>query len=183
MNKSISRLVKFGVPLVLLSLSGGVERTPARADDAKNAKPTGEAIERLLKAAKLDFKQKDNMFRVLVEVKGEVTAVFIEEKKAPWKANNGSEVLFAYMFCEVLKLPKDFKPPSGMLLRMAEMNNVFNFGNVSLNKNREGEYAIFFNSSCFLRGCDAEQLTDFLYMTHNTRLYLRKEFSRYLEDR
>ena len=87
------------------------------------------------------------------------------------------------MFCEVLPLPKDFKPPSGMLLRLAEMNNVFNFGSVGLSKNREGVYSIFFNMSCFLRGCDGEQLTDFLYMAHYTRLSLRKELSRYLEDR
>jgi hypothetical protein len=183
MKSRLHRLTLLGLLAGILGLTIFLGRQPARAAAESGAK-AGDKTEALLRAAKLDFKRpKDNLFRVLIEVKGEITAVIVEEKKATWKATNGSDVLFAYMYCEVLPLPKDFKPPTGMLLRLAELNNGFKFGNVGLSKQREGGYSVFFNLSCFLRGCDAEQLTDFLYVAHYTRLALRKELSRYLEDR
>jgi hypothetical protein len=183
MRKSLYRLAALGVLVGLLSLSGVVSRAPARAAQDKAGKPSGEATDRLLQAAKLDYKRKDNLFRVLIEVKGEITPIMIEERRAPWKANNGDEVLFAYIFSEVLALPADFKPPSGMLQRVAEMNDAFNFGCLGLSKRPDGGQSIFLNMSTFLRGCDAEQLTDYLYVMHYTRLSLRKELSKFLEER
>jgi hypothetical protein len=166
------RVVALAV-LLPLALSGSRE---TRAADK------GDVLENRLKAAKLEYRKvKDGVFRVLVEVKGEITAVIVEEKKAPWKDATEKDALYAFLWTEVMQFPADFKPPPAMLSRLAELNDRCRFGSIGLSKTPEGNPAVYRNMSFFLKGSDAEQLTDYVYMMHNEKAAVKKELKGFQE--
>lgn len=144
----------------------------------------GDATEKLLKDAKLDYKKtKESTFRVVIETKEGTSVVAVEERKAAWKDNKGGEVLYVYVYTEVLTTAIDFKPPTGMLTKIAEVNDRTIFGNLSLVTNPDKSSSVFRNGTLFLKNLDAEQLDDLIYLTHSAKFSARKELLPFLEDK
>jgi hypothetical protein len=148
----------------------------AWAEDASMSK----SFEGLLKTGKLEFsKQTDNvgdLFKIPVEIKGETTMVYARERTM-WQTNEGASVKVIYLWCTVAPLTADVLPSAPLLKRMAELNDNFAIGNVSLSKT-----AISYNSSLWLSTADVRTLVDQLVVTHNTRLQLRKELLPFLQE-
>ncbi|MDB5309214.1 MAG: hypothetical protein JWO38_3416 [Gemmataceae bacterium] len=145
--------------------------------------PVGERTEQLLKDAKLDYrKAKDGVYRVVVEGKNGTSVIVVEEKKASWKDNKGNDVLYAYLWCEILPLGNDFKPPPPMLLRLAELNDRIRFGSVGISKNPDGASSLYRNGTLFLRGADGEQMADMVFISHGDRLNFQKEFRGFVDE-
>jgi hypothetical protein len=169
--------------VVVVFLIGEPGRSPAPAQPAGGSAAVGATTERLLKEAKLDYRKlKDGAFRVLIESKGEITPVVVEERKARWKDNKGNDVLYAYIWCEVVSMPADFKAPNAMLMRLAELNDKVVFCSIGIGKNPDGGMSVYRNSSVFLRTADAEELSDLLAMAHFDRVAWRKEFRGFVEE-
>ena len=143
---------------------------------------TGETTEKLLKEAKLDYKKvKDGVFKLIIETKQGISVIIIEEKKASWKDNKKNDVFYAYIYTEVLSTPTDFKPPTGMLSKIAEWNDRIRFGSLGLSKNQDGSYSLFRNGTIFLKNLESEQLEDMVYLTHNDKFLFAKEFRGFLD--
>jgi hypothetical protein len=141
---------------------------------AQEPKAKGET-EELLTKAKFDFKKiKDGVYRVVVEGRGELSAVILEERQAGWKDSGGKPMRYVYIWSQVLSFPADFKPPVGMLMRIAELNDKWPMGSIGISKDAEG-MTVNRNFSAYLPELTAEQLTTFLYLCHNDRLFLRKD--------
>ncbi len=144
----------------------------------------GDATEKLLKEAKLDYKKtKEGVFRVVLETRAGTSVVVVEERKAAWKDNKGGEVLYVYVYTEVLTTAVDFKPPTGMLTKIAELNDRIIFGSLSLVKNQDKSSSVFRNGTLFLKSLDAEQLEDLIQITHGARFSYQKELLPFLEDK
>jgi hypothetical protein len=144
----------------------------------------GDATEKLLKDAKLDYKKvKDGVFKLVIESKAGISIVIIEEKKASWKDSKGKDVLYAYIYTEVFVTGATFKPPEAMLSKLADWNDRIRFGSLGLTKNSDGSYSVFRNGSVFLKNLDAEQLEDMVYLTHNDKFLFAKEFKSFLEEK
>lgn len=143
------------------------------------------SVEELLKKTDLTYKKlSDNVYKVMVEGKGEISAVIIEEKKLAWKDDKGADVKFAHVWCQILpNLPKDVKLPLPMLRRLAEMNDTCLFGGIGVGKNQDGDQIVYRNLHVYLRAADPGVLNDFVYVAHYDRLNLRKELQGYLEDK
>src|SRR5262245_62424140 len=93
----------------------------------------GEATEKLLKDAKLDYKKvKEGVFKLVIETKAGISVVIIEEKKTSWKDSKGNDVLYAYIYTEVFSTPTDFKPPRDMLQKLADWNDRMRFSSLGL---------------------------------------------------
>jgi hypothetical protein len=146
------------------------------------AAQTGDATEKLLKEAKLEYKKvKDGVFKLVIETKQGISVVIIEEKKASWKDNKKNDVLYAYIYTEVLSTPTDFKPPTGMLSKIAEWNDRIRFGSLGLSKSSDGSYTLFRNGTIFLKNLEGEQLEDMVFLTHNDKFLFAKEFRGFLD--
>lgn len=142
----------------------------------------GDATEKLLKNAKLDYKQiKPGVFKLVIESKQGISIIIIEEKKASWKDTKGSDVLYAYIYTEVLNTKADFKPPVAMLTKLADWNDRIRFGSLGLSKNKDGSYSLFRNGTIFLKNLEGEQMEDMVYLTHNDKFLFNKEFKPFLE--
>jgi hypothetical protein len=120
---------------------------------------------------------------VVVESKQGTSVVVIEEKKAGWKDAKGNDVLYAYLYAEVLSTPADFKPPAAMLLKLGDWNDRIRFGSLGLSKNEDGTYTLFRNGTMFLKNADGEQLADMVYLTHNDKFLFHKEFRGFTEEK
>jgi hypothetical protein len=167
---------------VLFTVAFAVLATSANIGTASAA--PGEATEKLLKEAKFDYKKvKDGVFKLVIESKAGISIVIIEEKKASWKDGKGKDVLYAYIYTEVLVTAADFKPPQAMLAKLADWNDRIRFGSLGLTKNADGSHSIFRNGSVFLKNLDAEQLEDMVYLTHNDKFLFAKEFKSFTEEK
>ncbi len=198
MMKGWYRLLPAGLLLALLAttVSGGVNDDnkgqlgkkaalsgPRDAVDSDSGTP-GATVEALLKQTKMDYKKLGpTAFRVLVEAKGEITPVIVEEKKAPWKDTKEKDVLYVFVWCEILPLPEDFKPSTAMLTRVAEFNDICRFGSIGMGKNSQGGKSLFRNITFYVRGADPEELADFLYVAHFDRLNIKKELRGFMEEK
>jgi len=142
----------------------------------------GDATEKLLKDSKLDYKKvKDGVFKLVVETKQGISVVIIEEKKAGWVDNKKHDVLYLFIYTEVLSTPTDFKAPAGMLNRIAELNDRIRFGSLGYSKNADGSYSLFRNATVFLKHLDDEQLADYVILTHLDKFMFQKEFRGFLD--
>lgn len=143
----------------------------------------GDATEKVLKAAKIEYaKLKGGGFKVVLETKEGTTVVVIEEKKAPYTDSKKNDVLYLYIWSRVLTTGTDFKPPTGMLTKICEINDRIRFGSLGLAKNQDGSYSLFRNMNVMLKNLDEEELVTYLYMTHFEALAYLKEFKGYLDD-
>jgi hypothetical protein len=182
MNKLQWRTFSAWLPVTALVFLVALPGRVARGGDVPEVKP-GETTEKLLQAAKMDYRKvKDGVFRVVIDMKGEASVVVVEEKTMPWKDSKGNEGLYAFLWSEALSTPADFKPSLAMLTQLAEMNDRCRFGSISMSKEANGSWTVYRNSSCFLRGTDAEQLADLIHVTHFGRLQVRKELGIYVEN-
>jgi hypothetical protein len=67
-----------------------------------------------------------------------------------------------------------------MLMRLAELNDKFTFGSLSVGGS--GEKVVFYNASFFLRNADSEMLYEYLMLAHSSRTSSRKELVPFLQD-
>jgi hypothetical protein len=170
----MSRLTAVVLSLAVLGSDWGTDRAAAA---------TGDATEKLLKDAKLDYKKvKEGIFKLIVDGKQGVTVVILEEKKAPWKDSKGNEVLYVYMYCQVLATPKDFKPPTAMLGKLADWNDRIRFGSLGLSKNEDGTYSLYRNTTMFLKNADGEQMEDLVLILHSDNFTFQKEFRGFVKE-
>jgi hypothetical protein len=150
--------------------------------DARAADTAEDVLEQRLRTAKLEYKKvKDGVYRVLVEAKGEITSIVLEVKKAGWKDSSDKEVLYVWVWTEVMRFPADFKPPSALLARLVELNDRCRFGNIGFSKSDEGNPTVYRNVSFFLKGVEAEQVADHVYMMHFERVGLKKQLKGFAE--
>ncbi|MBA4190351.1 MAG: hypothetical protein C0467_20380 [Planctomycetaceae bacterium] len=142
----------------------------------------GDATEKLLKDSKLDYKKlKDGIFKLVIETKQGISVVIIEEKKAGWADGKKNDVLYLFIYTEVLSTPADFKAPAGMLTKIAELNDRIRFGSLGYSKNADGSYSMFRNATVFLKNLDEEQLADYVILTHLDKFVFQKEFRGFLD--
>lgn len=142
----------------------------------------GDATEKLLKDSKLDYKKvKDGVFKLVVETKQGISVVIIEEKKAGWADNKKHDVLYLFIYSEVLSTPTDFKAPAGMLSKIAELNDRIRFGSLGYSKNADGSHSMFRNATVFLKNLDDEQLADYVILTHLDKFVFQKEFRGFVD--
>jgi hypothetical protein len=157
---------------------------PPPQQPSEKPAPTGasKSLEDLLKETSFTYtKMKDGVFKVAVENDGEVSLIVLQERTPPWKARDGSPVKYVALFTQITpRIPKDQKLPAAMLMRLAELNDGFDFGNLGLNVSEQ--QAVFYNAAFFLRNADSEVLTDYLVVTHYSRLRARKELLPFLQE-
>lgn len=175
MQMSFSRSVLWTL-IVGLATTVGAGRAAAQS-------PVGTTTEGLIKATGLAHQKiKDGLFKVFIDSSSGQSVIIIEEKKAPWKDNSGKEVVYAYLWCQVIPLPAEFKPPTAMLTQLAEMNDRIRFGSLGIGKNPDGTGAVYRNATMFLKNSDAEELSDYIYISHNERLSAEKALRGYLVE-
>ncbi len=83
----------------------------------------------------------------------------------------------ACLYTEVLELPSSFKPSQAMLKKMAEMNDSYLVGRLSLD--RDG---IWYQSSFWLNRADTDILMAELVIAHMARKDARKELMPFLQE-
>jgi hypothetical protein len=145
------------------------------------AAASGEATEKLLKESKFDYKKvKDGVFKLVLEGKPGTAIVYVEERVLG-KDRSGNEILFLYIYTEVLATPADFKVPAAMLAKLNDVNDRALFGNVSLVKNKDGSHALFRTTTSLLKNLDASQLVDLLSVTYFNKFDYEKAFRGFLD--
>jgi hypothetical protein len=170
--------------IVGMAVFAGTPKEPrAAAAAAGPARKARKSADDLLKASGLFYKQlREGVYKVMIEGRGEVTPVLVIERKAPWKDNRGGEVRYIWVLSRVVDIPADFNPPPAMYRRIADLNDAYSFGNISLNKPAKGAGGIYRSFWLFLRAADSETLSDYCQLAHFDRLNLRKEFLPFLQE-
>jgi hypothetical protein len=142
----------------------------------------GDATEKVLKDSKLDYKKlKEGVFKVIVETKEGISSMVIIEQKAGWADAKKNDVLQIVIYTQVLTTPADFKPPVGMLTKLAEANDQVRFGSLLLVKNKDGSHVMYYKAMVFLKNLDGDQLADHVYIAHGDRFFFQKEFKGFLD--
>ena len=141
----------------------------------------GAALEKALKETKLDYKKvKDGVFKVIIDEKPGLAVVYLEEKVLG-KDRKGKDILFIYLYTEVLNTPTDFKPPVAMLSKLNDWNDKIVFGTISLAKNKDGSSVLLRNGTILLKNLDSEQLVDMISLAYFDKFRFQKEFRGFLD--
>jgi hypothetical protein len=179
MTPSLMR--RSAVALLVVASVGGIGSV-ARADDKPPKQAAPKTLEEMLKETGFAYSRpKEGLYRVAVESGGEVSMIVVEERTMSWKSRDGSPTKVAVLYTQVTPtLPREFKIPPAMLMRLAELNDKFTFGSLSVGGS--GERVVFYNASFFLRNADSEMLYEYLTLAHSSRTSSRKELLPFLQD-
>jgi hypothetical protein len=195
MSKMTRRVTRLGIAALLAAAAFAGSVPSARAQNAPAppvprapsqdapVAPRGQkSLAEMLRETKFPFTEvKEGVYRVAVEVSGEVSMITIEQRTLNWKSRDGSPNLIASMYVQITpSLPKDFRVPPAMLMRMAELNDTLLFGGLSINGKEQK--AVFYNSSLHLRTADSESLNEYLILAHSARLVAKKELTPFLQE-
>jgi hypothetical protein len=175
---------KAAAALLLAVLAAGIWTVfpTSRAADAGQA--PGEQLEGLLKQLGLTyFKVSPTAFKLVIELQDNETVIIIAEAtRLPWKDRKENPVDLATVNSKLFgPLPKDFKPPAAMLMKIADINDRLPHGSLSMTKSKDGEFYVFRNASFLLRTADADTLFEYLRQMVAAR-DLRKQLQGFVEE-
>lgn len=145
---------------------------------ARNASAQKVTLESLLDGAKLDYSEKDGLYKVTIS--GDARDVLIVcGTTTMWKDDDGNPVDVVWLWTSVLSVPKGFHHPARMLHRIATINDTLKPGNVSVNGDNGN---VYYNSTFWLSSATPQILYDELLMAFYRKPELRKELQPYLEE-
>jgi hypothetical protein len=173
---------KVAAAALVAALAVGVWAVGPRASHAAQGS-AGDQLEAMLKQLDLTYKKvSPTTFKLVIEVQNEAVIIFLEASKLSWKDRKGGDLELAVITSKIMgPIPKEFNPPSAMLLKVAEINDKLAFGSVSMSKNKEGEWFVLRNLSFLLRGADTDVLFEYLRQAVIAR-DLRKQLQGFVEE-
>jgi len=133
-------------------------------------------IESLLKASEMMYtKDKDGSFNVMVSIEGDASLVVVSETGFGTEAN----MKLVYLWSLIKEVPKGYHHPPALLKKIAELNDQFVVGKVSVNA-ETGH--VFYNSSFWLRTADAEVVVNELVLAHVLRQQAKKDLLPFFQE-